>query len=92
MTSQHDEFRNAMQPKTLAELEKWEIMNGPLSGKRVKAWQWQIVQEIKRDKEAARRKTFRGWYADHRDQIVVGVIAGAVSGLIVAWITFALKP
>ncbi len=96
MLSMEDAFRNHWRDKTLAELEEWEIRNDPLAGKIVETWQWVIVQEIKREREAARWKTFRGWYADHRDQIIVGVISGVVGavvgGLIVAWITLPWKP
>ncbi len=98
MARQHDEdeFRIYWRDKTLADIEAWEIKNGPLAGKIVNTWQWIIVQEIKKEREAARRKTFRGWYEDHRDQLILVVIFGTVvavvGGLIVAWITLPWKP
>ncbi len=85
MANKRQKFKNIIQSKTLEELEEWERERGP----EIEPWKVEFVQQVKKEKR-------KGWFARHRDQLILVVIFGTVvavvGGLIVAWITLPWKP
>ncbi len=70
-----------MPDKTPEEIEAWERERSP----DLEPWKLDGVQQVKKEIR-------KGWFAHHRDQIIVGVVSGAFVGLTVAGITLVWMP